>query len=143
MESDAEQLVEPNAFTEFVASQQKARVVELELNCRKFALNEHWRQDIQEAVLRSPKSKDVGSDEIFAECQQFQSALEAELRACCGQHGIYPKAWSESVLCPLLKKEPANFPKNWRAVAMLSHGRKIIKKAMNKRVRRQYVFHEA
>lgn len=54
-----------------------------------------------------------------------------------------PSAWSKSKLCPLLKKEPADRPQNWRAVALLSHCRKIIEKSIDARLRRVYRFDEA
>lgn len=58
-------------------------------------------------------------------------------------HAIFPRDWCDSKLCPLLKKEPADLPNNWRAVALLSHARKIIEKVIDGRIRKQVKFHEA
>lgn len=49
--------------------------------------------------------------------------------------------WRRSVVCPLLKMEPADRPQNWRAVALLSHARKIIEKSLDATLRANYRFH--
>lgn len=94
--------MDPGVFTSFVAQQHRARVGEMELSRGRFELDESWRQDIEEAVRRAPKQKAVGSDEVFAEVLQLQPTMVAELLhrlwECCGKHGIFPKAWCESVL---------------------------------------------
>lgn len=98
-------------------------------------------------MLKAPKGKATGADESFAQLFQLRPTLNGELLfkllEKCGKLAMVPSEWCELALCPLLKKEPANLPKNWRTIALLSHDRKIIEKAIDRRIREQYIFHEA
>lgn len=47
------------------------------------------------------------------------------------------------MLCPILKKEPASQPQNWRAIALLSQARKMIEKIIDVRIRACYQFHRS
>lgn len=142
----AVQRIEPRRFTEFVAAQHSRRAGESRLQNRAFRVDDSWKSDLEEALGRAPKRKATGRDETFAEAMQVTPTVTAEwlyrLWQCYGRHGLFPSAWRQSVLCPLLKKEPASEPGNWRAVALLSHARKIVEKVIDRRVRDRYEFHE-
>lgn len=139
--------VTPREFTDFVSAQHPSRQGECRLESRRFELDDQWRADIEWAVGRAPRKKATGCDEVFSEALQCSTALLSEwlheVWASCGRHGIVPTAWCQTMLCPLLKKEPASEPSNWRAIALLSHCRKVIEKVLDKRVREEYRFHHA
>lgn len=146
-QSAAVKRIAPAEFTDFVASQHGKRVGERILQCRTFEVADDWRAEIEAAVRRGTRRKATGNDELFVEALQVRPELAEEwlwrLWRRCGQIGAIPRAWTESVLCPLLKKQPANVPGNWRAVALLSHARKVIEKVLDLRLRAEYKFHPA
>lgn len=139
--------IEPAAFAEFVANQHPPRVDEYRPVCQSFRVHDDWQDDLLYAVQAAPANKAVGEDEVFAEALKAVPERAAEwLRAiwqCCGIKRLVPKLWTRSSLCPLLKKEPADVAKNWRAIALLSHARKIVEKVLDRRLRASYTFHPA
>lgn len=147
-QTQASKRIEPVEFTNFVATQHSRRPGERRLQCRRFRLDDRWRADVEWALRTAPRGTAVGSDEVFVEALQAGEEKVIvdwvwETWASCGRHAILPKAWRQSYLCPLLKKEPASRPENWRAVALLSHCRKLIEKILDRRVRESYSFHKS
>lgn len=133
--------IEPDEFTRFVLSQHE------QIPGEHFILDENWELDLEWAIKAAPKSKAVGKDQLFAEVLQVDCKLCTELllalRRTRGKWRIFPTAWWQSRLSPLFKKPPANLLQNWRAVVLPSHGRKIVKKVLERRLRKEYTFHEA
>lgn len=128
LQKPASQRIDPVQFTKFVATQHPRPQGERRLQRRRFQVDEQWRADIEWAVRCAPRGKATGTDELFGEALQAPGEeLMAEwllaVWICCGRHAIMPSAWQKSILCPILKKEPASAPQNWRAIALLSHGR--------------------
>lgn len=142
-----QQRIRPADFTEFVANQHPRRTGEVVPKCRTFVVNEEWLSDLQRAVERAPANKAVGEDELFSEALRVVPELGARwLEAVwrkCGSKGWLPSLLARSNLCPLLKKEPADQPSNWRAIALLSHARKVVEKVLDARLRRVYNFNAA
>lgn len=87
-------------------------------------------------VSKAPKGKAPGVDELFVEALQ---ASETEVITKVYWRGV----GLLSMLYPLLKKEPADRPQNWRAIALLNHCRKLIEKIGDMRIRELYRFHAA
>lgn len=56
---------------------------------------------------------------------------------------MFSTEWQRAVMCPLLKRRPANVPKNWRAIALPSHMRKVVEKTIDVKLREAYKFHPA
>lgn len=143
-QAPARRRIEPATFTEFVAAHHAVQIGEVRLRCRSFELDDEWEADIERAVSRGPRQKAVGVDDVFMEAFQASSEVTAAWIAAVwrsyGRCCIIPTAWTRSVLCPLLKKEPADNPLNWRAVILLSHARKTIEKVLDGRLRAKYTF---
>lgn len=147
-QTQATQRIEPSEFTHFVATQHSCRIGERKLARSHFQVDEEWRAELEWALKVAPSGKATGVDEVFGEALQAceEGVIIDWMLAVwesCGEYGILPKAWRQSMLFPLLKKEPANNPRNWRAVALLSHCRKLIEKVIDGKIRREYRFHNA
>ena len=138
--------IQAKDFTEFI-SNQFAPIGGIENTNTTFDLHDEWRATIRHAINLAPKSKATGGDEIFAEAFQLVPAKAAdmlfELWAACGRTGSIPKEWKEVRLFPLYKKGDMGKPENYRPIALLSHSRKIIEKAIDMRLRLEYTFEDA
>lgn len=116
--------IDPSAYTQFVATQYPRMDDEYRLRMRSFGVDENTKENLEAAITKAPKGKVTGSDAVFVLAAEWLEQLWRR----CGEHGIFPTEWSRSVLCPLLKKQPATEFQNWRAISLLSHLRKVIKK---------------
>lgn len=92
------------------------------MQLRGFRIDEEWSEDIETAILKAPRRKATGADQVFVEALQVHPTLAAEwlekVWTKCGTHKIFPTEWSRSVLCPLFKKQPADNPLNWCALTL-------------------------
>lgn len=59
--------IQPSEFTNFVATQHPSRAGDGTIHLTPFELDQSWETSIEEAILRAPRNKDVGGEEVFAE----------------------------------------------------------------------------
>jgi hypothetical protein len=98
-----------------------------------------------QAIRRAPALKAPGPDSLAADMFRLQPQVFADvlfsLWTSCGRLAYLPGAWREASIVPLYKKGPAEDPANYRPIALLSHARKLIEKAMDYCLRAEYSFH--
>jgi len=97
-------------------------------------------QNILQAILQSSRKKAAGVDLVFNETLQLNAPKMArfltQLRKACGRLGITPSMWDKILLFPIYKKGPRHVPNNYRPISLMSHIRKVIKRAIDRQSRR-------
>eukprot|EP00171_Calliarthron_tuberculosum_P006235 IDg6235t1 len=86
----------------------------------------------------------TGPDHIFPEALQLCPSLTAKaiiaLWGKCGELATVLKQWLQALFYPIQKKGDRSEPRNYRPIALPSHARKIVEKAIDWEVREHSVF---
>ena len=136
--------IEPSCFTEYIRRTSGTRPIKESGSQKPFEVRRELRKDIAFAVAKAPLGKAAGPDEIFAEIFRIDEELSTQLIWTmwkkCGELGWTPRQWRETKLVPIFKKGDMRDPANYRPIASLSHMRKIVEKALDLMLRRNYRF---
>lgn len=127
--------LDPGSFTAHMATKAGEGFIVTQLP---FVVDEEFELLVKEAIIRAPKRKASGSDELFTEAfncapEQMAKLLTAVWKKCTDLRCI-PDRWAAAQLIPLYKKGNKNDPVSYRPISLLSHGRKVIESAINRRL---------
>jgi len=96
---------------------------------------ESFHKDVLQAIAHSARKKAAGSDAVFNEAIKLNPGLSADfltqLWTRCGEIAKTPTYWHEILLVPIYMKGERHLKKNHRPIALMSHPRKIIEKAID------------
>lgn len=110
-------------------------------------MDSDFQKELEEVIKTAPRKKATGCDGVFVEALQLVPTEAAKailsLWEACGKASYMPQAWKRITLSPLFKKGPSDKPDSYRPIALLSHIRKLIEKALDGRLRRSYKFNIA
>ena len=110
-----------------------------------FSIPRNLQREVKKAILRSSKNKATGVDGIFYEALQVCPADCAKILCAfwqkCGDMKYRLKAWSQVVLCPVYKKGRKSDPSSYRPIALLSHARQVIARALTRLIQKEYRNH--
>jgi len=130
-------------FTNYVAN--KFRPTTAPVQPRYFFVTDKMEQLIARAAQVAPAGKAEGEDQTFGElfriCPQHTTPALCELWKACGRVADIPQQWKNFKLVALHKKKSKSDPKNYRPIALISHTRKIIEKALDWKVKEATSFH--
>ncbi|CAK1589260.1 unnamed protein product [Parnassius mnemosyne] len=85
--------------------------------------------EVREALRNIKTNKSAGTDSIFAEELKSLGETGIKILELCNQiwsSGKWPRDWTESLLISLHKKGSTKICQNYRTVALISHGSKIM-----------------
>jgi len=137
----------PAAFTAYNGNKFPVDASMPKVQPRAFQVDSAFRKEIEIALQRAPKCKAAGADELFVEAIKLtpkkSAAFLQTLWAKCGELKYIPRAWRTTIWVPIHKGKSQGVPENYRAIALLSHARKIIETALNRTIKRQIEFHVA
>eukprot|EP00171_Calliarthron_tuberculosum_P021794 IDg21794t1 len=109
------------------------------IEVQQFKVPPLMQRRIRAAIRDAPKGKATGSDRLFVEMFQIVPSLAARLIYIfwckCGELGAIPEQWTRVLLFPIHKKGSRRLPENYRPIALLSHMRKVVEKAIDREVR--------
>jgi len=111
----------------------------------KFTVTPEMEETIHLAALMAPTGKATREDKLFAElfkiAPETTSPILVSIWRACGRLALIPSQWKRFNLIPLHKKESTALAKNYRPVALVSHARKIIEKAIDIELKKRTTFH--
>lgn len=94
--------------------------------------------EVKEAIHKLKSGKAFGIDNISAEflkaAETYISPFLVKLFNEIFNSGVFPDAWSKSIIIPLFKKGDANNPENYRGISLLSVISKVFTYILNKRL---------
>ena len=94
--------------------------------------------EVKEAVRKLKSGKASGIDNISAEflkaAEVYISPFLVKLFNKIFNVGVFPDAWSKSIIVPIFKKGDASNPENYRGVSLLSVISKVFTYMLNKRL---------
>ena len=110
-----------------------------------FELPRHFFNRVCRAIENSRPRKATGSDEIFYESLQVNPKLCAEVLCNfwkkCAELKYRLNDWNSVLLTPIHKKGDKSDPANYRPIALISHARQVIARAVATEIRSQYRNH--
>lgn len=99
-----------------------------------FTVNAEFITKVQRAITRSPSGKASGTDETVVEAFMIQASETAkilsEFWAKCSELKYMIQAWNTCTIVPVYKKGETHDPTSYRPIAILSHAKKVIEKAI-------------
>ena len=102
-------------------------------------------EEIVHATARAPLNKPTGLDLIIGEsltaASDTRGRFVVKLWRSWGRLPYIPKVWSTSNILPMFKKGDSEDPANYHPIALRSHARKFVEKAVDSMERRTYTFH--
>lgn len=141
--SDAGRTLDPAEFTHFLAQQATAGAA---VTPRRFAMSDKVREAITRSLKRMKGNRAAGLDEVFIEGLQLVTKESTELLwalwEACGRLNATPAQFGAAEVIPLHKKGDTGNPVNYRPIALISHVRKVIDKALDLLIRQEHVFHK-
>ncbi len=140
-EYQGHQALNPKEFTNFMNTPaSKGYIPKLE----PFEIDDEFEQDIQKAIRRSPCGKAAGEDEIFVEAFRIDTERVARILSMlwkkCSEHKHIISAWNTAIMVPIYKKGRPDEPSSYRPIALLSHAKKVIEKAISYHLIKQTKF---
>ena len=140
--TDAAKALEHGNFTKLLAGKMKS---EMPVEPQPFEVHPKVKHAIAAALSRMKPNRASGLDGIFAEGLQIArkeaTDLLCEVWEACGRLNYTPSQLRAAEIIPLYKKGDTSRPENYRPIALLSHVRKVIDKAVDLLVRAEYNFH--
>jgi len=137
--------LERRKFTHFVSLKFPPRVQDTPVPPQKFILTKRMENLISMAALVAPRGKAAGIDETFGEIfriiPEVTTPILIALWRKCGELAIIPTLWKKFHLVALYKKGDTTDPSNYRPIALISHMRKIIEKALDLELKSCTRFH--
>jgi len=128
-------------FTEYVSTKFPPSI---QIRPAKFTVPDTFKLDLIEAILQLASNKAAGADAIFNEALQQDVPANADLIhkiwTACGRIGATPAIWNHILLFPIYKEGMRELAQNYRAIALMSHIRKVIERAIDASVRRETYF---
>lgn len=138
---DKERLLNPDEFTRYMISQ---CLNQDKVPAEKFAMNRSMQNAVRKALALMKADRATGLDNVFAEGLQLvpieASELISALWEAIGRINYSPPQFREAELVPLHKKGSRETPANYRPIALISHVRKVLDKALDILTREEYVF---
>ena len=133
--------LDPKMFTSFYVDQCKApRPVHFPISL--FTVPESFKELLLSAVRYAPTKKTPGLDMVIGESLRLVPEQHTEflfhMWIACGELGVIPQAWKRGLLVPIHKRGNTEDPANYRPITLLSHGRKVVEKAVDKLFRQTY-----
>lgn len=136
--------IQPSDFTRRMATPSDKRWAP---GLEEFEVPPEFERILQRSIMKAPKRKATGTDEIFVECLQVNAGLMSQvlirLWRACSRLRYVPREWKSALLVPLFKKGDAKDVRNYRPVALLSHLRKVGESAIATLTRKAHTFDEA
>ena len=134
--------LDPKKYTQYMSKNSGAAD---RIRTRRFQISRELVEAIMEATRGAPLGKAAGPDGITGDmCRVAPAqagALWVALWAKCGELNYVPEAWRSAIVVPIHKKGAVDKPENYRPIALLSHPRKIVEKALDTALRKRYRFH--
>ena len=100
---------------------------------------------VYSAILSAKRNRATGSDELFNESFKLAPSTFAKVFSLlwvqCSQVRYLIQDWRTTLLVPIYKSGPKADPSSYRPIALLSHGRQMISKAIGSLIREEYTFH--
>jgi len=128
-------------FTEYVATKFPASAP---IEGEHFTVPPEFKKDLFESLLILSNGKAAGPDETFNEALTHHIPANVDilfkLWAACCRTATTPTKWSDITLCPIHKTGTKTLASNYRPIALMSHARKAVEKAVDLNVRRQTSF---
>ena len=110
-----------------------------------FTMSRELERHIFTAILTANCNRASGTDELFSEAFKISPKSFARIFALlwvkCSQLGYLLHEWRTALLVPIYKRGPKSAPSSYRPIALLSHGRQTISKAIGAMIRKEYTFH--
>ena len=109
-----------------------------------FRVDEDFVQQVEKAISRSPSGKSSGTDGLFVEAFRIQKSQVARILSGfwqkCSDLTYILQDWNMCTLVPLYKKGETNKPSSYRPIAIVSHAKKVIEKAIGYQIKKQTKF---
>lgn len=107
-------------------------------------VDEQFINDIEKAIRRSTSGKATGKDEVFVEAFRVEGINVARIlggfwQKCAEQNHIIG-TWNTAIMVPIYKKGNTGEPSSYRPIALLSHAKKVIDKAIAYQIRKNVFF---
>lgn len=110
-----------------------------------FELSSDLQRKVQNAILKAKNNRATGTDELFSEAFKLAPKSFARIFALfwvqSSKIRYLLQAWRTALLVPIYKRGPKSEPSSYRPIALLSHGRQMISKAIGSMIRQEYTFH--
>ena len=106
-----------------------------------FTVDENFQEKIEGTISRLPNGTAAGNDGVYYEMlkaasKETSSCLTA-LWSACGRTAPTPMDWRTG-LVPIYKKGDSEIPSNYRPICLLSSLRKVIERALDKKMQAHY-----
>ena len=110
-----------------------------------FDMSTHLERKVFGAIMSAKNNKATGTDELFNEAFKITPPHFAKILSLlwvqCSHLRYLLRDWRTALLVPIYKRGPKNEPSSYRPIALLSHGRQMISKAIGAMIRTEYTFH--
>ena len=104
-----------------------------------------FERKVYNAIVKAKRNRASGTDELFSEAFKVAPKTFARIFALLwtksSQLGYLIHEWRTALLVPIYKRGPRTAPSSYRPIALLSHGRQMISKAIGVMIREDYTFH--
>ena len=131
-------------FTEHVARKFPLKPGQKVNSGNNFEVPDNFEEEIVKALNRAPIGKAAGWDETFAEALKLNTAGTAKvltkLWRACGRCAATPRSWHNVLLYPIHKSGDRDNVTNFRPIALLSHVRKVITRALDSEIKKTVDF---
>lgn len=131
----------PHKFTEHMKTSEKDTYTPEHIPLEKI---DSFERNIRMAITEGPAGKAEGKDELFVEafkiCPEHIAPILARYWEKCNKLQYMLQDWQTAILIPIFKKGDVLDPGNYRPIAILSHARKTIEKAIAKEIQSVYQF---
>ena len=110
-----------------------------------FEISPDLERKVHAAILKAKSNRATGTDELFSEAFKLAPKEFARIFSLfwvqCSKLGYLLQEWRTALLVPIYKRGPKADPSSYRPIALLSHGRQMISKAIGLMIRQEYKFH--
>ena len=110
-----------------------------------FDMSPAFESKVFQAIAGSKCHRATGTDELFSAAFKLSLALFAKIISLlwvkCSNLGYLLHERRTALLVPIYKRGPKTEPSSYRPIALLSHGRQMISKAIGSSIREEYTFH--
>ena len=110
-----------------------------------FDVTPDFERKVFTAINSAKQNRATGTDELFSEAFKLAPLHFAKvfsvLWAKCSHLQYMIRDWRTALLVPIYKHGSKSDPSNYRPIALVSHGRQTISKAIGYLIRAEYTFH--
>ena len=141
--ADKEHSLNPDDFTKFLECRMAEKAT---VTAERFQVDKNTKDAVKKALLSMKPNRGAGLDGVFVEGLKLVPSESADLICsiwqAVGRINYTPPQLREAEVIPLFKKGHRAHPENYRPIALISHVRKVIDKALDILVRKEYVCHD-